>query len=523
MDDKDKDSQGQDGLDGLLNAGIAGASYETVQRFGSAAKQHYVAYSGEDRELGTQLKKGLKSISLHKVNPEERYKNIHQQAGFSAEVKDVARTNAEKIIAGDTSRKVRTDDIGRVNDPLYDTVTVDANGDVIKGSGTQVKFIGASENDPSGAGNASRALDSLQSKKFAKYLDADAKIEVPSDQYDKILQEADSRIEDLQKQLENRKNAGDTEEVKKLQERIAKLKKIKTNLRKSSVSQEEAVYAREHPELSTAKDIAKLSHRAGLETAKSAAVIGGSVSIVKNCVALVKGDIEPEDAIVNVAKETGTAAAIGYGTGYAGAALKGAMQNAKSAYVRTLAKTNLPATVVAVAVSATKILTRFFKGEIDGVQCLEDLGQEGAGMLSSAMFSVIGQALIPIPVVGGLVGGMVGYAFSSACYGVLTESLKNAKLAREERERVEKACSEHIAMIRQYRENMEAIISQYLVGSMDVFREAFFGIKNALAIGDVDWFIDSANGITEQFGGTVPFTDMNDFDCKMLSQTAFKL
>ncbi len=520
MDDNDKQNREQDGL---LNAGIAGASYETVQRFGSAAKQHFVAYSGKDNETGAQLQKSLKSISQQKVNPDYKYNNIHQQAGFAAEVKDVARTNAEKIINGDSSRKVRTDDLGRVNDPLYDTVTVDAKGNVIKGSGTQVKFIGASENDPSGAGNASRTLDKLQSQKFAKYLDADAKIEVPSDQYDKILQEADSKIADLQKQLESRKNAGDTEEVKKLQERINKLKKIKKNLRKSSVSQEEAVYAREHPELSTAKDVAKLSHRAGLETAKSAAVIGGSVSLVKNCVALAKGDIEFEEATLNVAKDTGTAIAVGYSTGFAGTALKGAMQNSGTDYVRTLAKTNLPATVVSVSVTAAKILTKYFKGEIDGVQCLEDLGQEGAGMLSSAMFSAIGQALIPIPVIGGLVGGMVGYAFSSACYGILTDSLKNAKLAREERERVEKACNEHIAMIRQYRAEMEAIISQYLVESMDVFRESFSGIKNALAIGDVDWFVDSTNRITEQFGGTVPFTDMNDFDSKMLSQTAFTL
>ena len=30
----------------ILNAGMAGATYETVQRFGDAAKQHHAAYSG---------------------------------------------------------------------------------------------------------------------------------------------------------------------------------------------------------------------------------------------------------------------------------------------------------------------------------------------------------------------------------------------------------------------------------------------------------------------------------------------
>lgn len=78
-------------------------------------------------------------------------------------------------------------------------------------------------------------------------------------------------------------------------------------------------------------------------------------------------------------------------------------------------------------------MTRYFNGEIDGVECLETLGEQGTGMIASSMFAVIGQTVIPIPVVGGLIGGMVGYALSSATYGVLVGSLKEAKLAREER------------------------------------------------------------------------------------------
>ena len=520
MDEKKKKEQKSEDI---LNAGLAGAAYETVQRYGDAAKQHYVAYSGTDNELGKNLVKGLKQISEEKVNPEYEYQNIHQQAGFSAEVKDVARENAEKIIKGDSTRKIRTDDLGSVNDPLYDTVTIDAEGNVIEGTGAQMKFLGASENDPSGEGNAARALEKLQSKKFQKYLDADAKIDVPSDQYDKIIQEANAKIDNLSKQLENQRQAGNTEQVQKLQERIDKLEKIKKNLRKSTVSSDEAVFARLHPGLSTAIDVAKISHRAGVQTAKSSAIIGGSVSIVKNLVSVCKGEEEPEEALKNVAKDTATTAAVGYGTGFTGTAIKGAMQNSGSEYVRALAKTNIAGTIVAVTVSVTKTMTRYFKGKIDGVECLETLGEQGTGMISSAMFATIGQAVIPIPVVGGLIGGMVGYALSSATYGVLVESLKEAKLAKEEREQIERACEEHIKLIRQYRAEMEKIINAYLIDSMDLFRDSFSGIKNALAIGDVDWVIDSANIITESFGGKAAFSNMDEFTDKMLKGSTFKI
>lgn len=507
----------------LLNAGIAGAAYETVQRYGDAAKQHYVAYSSVDNEAGKTLVKGLKQIAKEKINPNYRFQNIHQQAGFSAEVKDVARSNAESIIKGDSTRKIRTDDLGRVNDPLYDTVSIDSNGEILNGSGAQMKFLGASEKDPTGAGDATRALEKLQSKKFEKYLDHDAKIDVPTDQYDKMIQEANVKIEGLSRQLENQKNAGNKVQVQKIQEKINKLEKIKKNLRKSTVSSDEAVFARLHPGLSTAADIAKISHRAGVQTAENAAIIGGSVSIVKNIVAVCKGETEPDDAVLNVAKDTASTVAVGYGTGFAGATIKGAMQNSKSQYIKVLSKTNVAGTIVAVSVSATKTLTRYFKGEIDGVECLETLGEQGTGMVSSAMFSVIGQIAIPIPVVGEMIGGMVGYALSSATYGILTQSLKDEKLAHEERIQIEKACEEHIKMIREYRTEMEKLINEYLSESMDIFRESFSGIKNALEIGDVDWVIESTNTITENFGKEALFSSMEEFNSKMLMNTTFRL
>lgn len=211
MDEKKEKRQQQEDL---LNAGIAGAAYETVQKYGTAIKEHYVAYSGVDYENGKDLVKGLKQIAEEKINPNYKFQNIHQQAGFSAEVKDVARSNAEKIINGDSARKIRTDDLGRVNDPLYDTVIIDAKGNVVNGSGAQMKFLGASQKDPNGTGDAVRALEKLQLRKFEKYLEQDAHIDVPSDQYDQMIEEANVKLKELSRQLENQKATDNLEQVK---------------------------------------------------------------------------------------------------------------------------------------------------------------------------------------------------------------------------------------------------------------------------------------------------------------------
>lgn len=515
----------------LVNAAIVGATYDATQKYGAAIKQHFVAYSGIDNETGISLVKGLKDIAEGKINLDYEFQNISQQAGFAAEVKEVARSNAEAIINGDSVRKIRTDDLpkttnlpgGSINNCYYDTVQVDKNGNIIEGSEAQMKFLGSSQNDPEGLENAKRAFQKLSSEKFKKYLDNNAKIVVPYEQYPEILHTADTEINKLSSQLDKLKNSEKTEDILKIKNKIKDLEKLKENLEPSSLTTDEAREARLSPKLSTAKDIVKLSHRAGLDTAQTAAVIGGSVSIVKNITAVFKNEKNTGEAVIDVAMDTGKAGALGYGTGFAGSIIKGAMQNSESTYVRALSRTNIAGTTVNIALTSARILSNYFNGKIDGVECLEMLGQEGVGMVASAMFATIGQIAIPIPVVGGLIGGMIGYALSSASYGLLLGALKEKELAHKERMYIESVCNEHMRMIREYRLEIEKIINQYLSNKLEVFNESFKGIKNALEIGDVDLFIENTNKITENFGGKPAFSNMDEFNEIMLRKDTIKI
>lgn len=58
---------------------------------------------------------------------------------------------------------------------------------------------------------------------------------------------------------------------------------------------------------------------------------------------------------------------------------------------------------------------------------------------------------------------------------------------------------------------------------MDMFRESFSQVKNALEIGDVDWVIESTNTITENFGGDAIFRNFEEFNDMMMKETTFKL
>ena len=166
---------------------------------------------------------------------------------------------------------------------------MDADGNVIAGSGTQMKFVGSSAKDPTGTGNAERALEKLQSRKFQKYLDNDVKIEVPKDEYQQMVDRASEEIKSVQKQLEKAKASGNEKAVADLEKKLSNLNKLKKNLRPSKVTRKEAIEAAEAPKISTAKSMAKISHKAGVKTAETAALVGSCASLVRNVVAMCSG------------------------------------------------------------------------------------------------------------------------------------------------------------------------------------------------------------------------------------------
>ncbi len=526
LSEEEKKCKKEHTIEGIERAAIEGASAEVIQRYGSAIKQHYVAYSGVDNEAGRELSKGLKSISKSKVNNKDYDRNIKQQAGFSAEVKSTARKNAKKIIDGESTRTIRTDDRGRVNDPLYDHVEVDVMGNIIEGSGSQMKFVG---NTPE------ELLAKLNGKKFQKYIDADALLDIADDDYDALMGVngnpgiIDQKIEKLKKQMEHAEKEGNTELAKTKRSQIDKYNRIKKNLRKSGLTKKEAIFARQHPVLSTMKDVTQVAHQAGKEQAKYGAIISGSISMIKNMVSCIKGEISGEEAAQNIIVDTGEGAAMSYVTAFAGSVLKGGMQNAPSTYLRTLSKTNLPAVLITTTCSIGKTLHRYMQGDIDGVECIEELGEKGVGEIGSAMFASIGGAVVPstapfvLGVIGGIAGATFGYAAASAIYQELATTLKNAKLAHEERLLIEKECAEAIAMIRNYRKEMDEMVSRYLSENIQIFNNSFSEMDKAILENDSDGFIKGNLEIQKAMGKEVQFTNQNEFDLFMDSNISLKL
>ncbi len=121
---------------------------------------------------------------------------------------------------------------------------------------------------------------------------------------------------------------------------------------------------------------------------------------------------DPKEAIKHTAIATLKGGVHSYGIASVGSLLVDMMQNNANQVIQSFGKSSLPVMIVGVAVTNVTIFIRYFSGKIDKAELCKQLGRTNTSLLSGGHYALAGQALIPIPVVGVLIGGFVGAALS---------------------------------------------------------------------------------------------------------------
>lgn len=494
-------------------ATVALSTSETVSRYGSANAEYIKGYTGIDHETGQKFAKGLSDVAKHKVNAKYADQNIKQQAGFSAEIATTSRDNAEAIISGSKARTSRTDDLpqyGR-NHNIVDRVQI-LDGQIIEGSQSQMKFVG----------NRDKLLKDIAKEDgdFSRY--RGTKLELPTEQYEGAAQHCREQANQLRFNAEQAEQSGKPDVAARLRREAENYEQLANDVRDSGLTTDQAIFYRKHPKIATALDIARTSHRAGTEGAKYGAAIGGTISLVQNLFALAQKEKNLAEAAGDLAFDTGKAAAIGYGTAFAGAAIKGGLQQSSRAGLRTLANTNAPALVVNICLSLGSSVKRYVTGEITESQLLAEVGEKGSGMLSASMMAALGQIAIPIPFVGAALGGMIGYTLSSMFYQSALDAARGADASRERLERVraiETAARARIA-------DEQAALDKFLrreIPELQAETQRLLTVVNTSASDQADTLAAAINRYADLLGQRLQFKSMAEFDAFMTSDEPLRL
>ena len=417
-----------------------------VQIHGDASSQMIQAYQGQRfNSDGSELQyngRSLKGISEYKINSDYESRNISQQSGFDAELLQEARDNRDNILNGNTNRVRTTDDVGTTNDTKVDLVSVDKNGNIIDGTGIQVKFYG----------NEQKVVD-----KIVKDLSWDRydSIMIPADQYDGALAYAEKQASEYRKQAEVLRQKGCLEKAFHLEDKARRYENAKLRLRKSKVSRDEAIQARKNPEKFVAENVAGDCLNAGLQSMKYAAIVGGLVAVAQNTAALINGQKDLSDAALDVVDSTADSAFSGLFVGTSGTAVKSLMHTAKSELIRRLGTTSAPVLIATGVMDVTKSFISFAKGEIDTLQLFEQLGEKGVCSVASGIGASIGGGLGTLigpagTIVGGVIGGMASYTICSTIYNNAIGLINDARYTRERRTEIEKICDEAFRTMHEY-------------------------------------------------------------------------
>lgn len=514
----DEDSRHAEIKKDIVQTSVAWSASETVFRFGNANAEFFKGYSGIDNETGKVFAKGLEVISQHKVNPDPIYtaNNIKQQAGYSAEVAATSKDNAEAIIQNSKVRFSRSDDLacyGR-NHTVVDRVQL-LNGEIIAGSESQMKFMGDRE-------TLFRRIaeENKQGKSdYSRY--RGIKLELPSEQFEGAEQFCRDKANELRQRADVVQQNGNAAVADKLRREAANYDQLAGNVTDSGLTTEQAIFYREHPEIATALDIARTSHRAGMEGARYAAIIGGAISLLQNGLSIAQGNKDMSVAVKDVVFDSAKAAAIGYGTAFVGSAIKGGLQQCGNQTVRALAKTSAPTLALHVCLSLTRSIKRYVNDEITEAELLTEVGEKGAGMLSSGMMAALGQVVIPVPFVGAAIGGMIGYTLSSIFYQSALDAAKGAEMSRERLRRT-KAIQEAARInIAEEQSRLDAFIGREMPQLQHETQKLFMALTVS------NQCVDNISAVINEYatllGKRLEFQSMNEFGNFMISDCTLSI
>ncbi len=482
-----------------------------------STSEESVLYASANREHLSVLDK-LEEISKRKINPNYTNQNINQQAGYSAEIKEQAHVNANNILAGKREMVRQYDDLSSTqkaqigerfpdyatpskNHEIVDYISVDKKGNVIPGTLTQSKFVGR---------NGAECFEKFLSKDYEKYFENGVKVKIARNHYGDFQRAVNTRIKSLESQIAKQKGLGDFQKAAILEKELQKCKTIKAHTRSASITKAEAIEARLNPKLSTAKDVASVSHQAGMNAAQTGAWIGGGVSLVTNVYECIANGKDPIKAIKHTAIATLKGGALSYGSAFASSSLGGLMQSSANKIIQSLGKGSVPAMIVGACVANATVLTRYFSGKIDGKELLKQLGKANTTLVSSGAMAFAGQALIPIPVVGALIGGFVGAVLSETCFNALLKAREEAKLARQRRIEIERECREIIKLLEIYQNQFKEVFEKYFHETTKFFNQNFDELERASYAGDTDLAIAVNNKSREWLGQKALFDNKQE-------------
>lgn len=151
---------------------------------------------------------------------------------------------------------------------------------------------------------------------------------------------------------------------------------------------------------------------------------------------------------------------------------------------------------------------KYINGEINGEEFFNEIGQKGVELIASTAGAIIGQALIPIPVVGAVIGSMIA-SFAS---GEIFKYAKTLKDHEKNAEEVERLANSALSEMKKQRQILKDIIRDELKVFDENVNRGFDVIYSAMFSDDMEEFAEGLNIILSVVNEEVEFKTQQEFN-----------
>lgn len=412
--------------------------------------------------------------------------------GWMFEQLEVTKFNLDAVRKGSRLYAATTDSLGQTNHQTTDVV-------VKQGKQTLKEFQLKSSNE------ASSSAFRLADKKYA-----DVNLVAPSNQTDEV-----------QRFYAKKEGFDYTSASKRLHKGVEA-----DNVSSGGTTYDEALKATDAKHANRAANTfetkAALSdmHQSGIQAGKIGAAFSGVSSGVSGLYQLSQGKTTKGEVAAQIIVDTSKGFATSYLTtaGSKGIVHGLAKAGVSQTTVGALTKSNAHVALAAGILKSGQSVTRYLQGEIDSEQLMGEISETAITGASAFYYGALGQAIIPIPIIGAMIGSTVGYFVGSMLHqsGLIgLGEVAVVKVARERRERIEAMCLESIPLIRQHRLELEALLKAHFAERHQLLTQAFDGMEQSLVSWNADDFTQHLESVNQAFGKSLPFKSFNEFDIFM--------
>lgn len=428
-----------------------------------------------------------------------------QAQGWIFEQLEVARFNLDALRNNSSLKASTTDVLGQVNDPVADIVI--RNRDNTE----HLKAYQAKS-----SGKPVETIKQMSPEKYAK-----VNLVGPADQHERINELMDKRIET---------GGINTERYKSMKERLDKGIEHE-GIGSGGTTYEEAVrntdvvQADQTAQTLDRQAIGNEMHQAGMQAGVVGGAIGGGFTLAAGLWQMHKGTASGSRVALDTVYSTAGSFATSYATAAASKGIPHLLSNigVSKTVVGALNRSNAHVAIASGVVQSARHLTMYLKGDIEFDAMINEVS--GTAILTSSTFyyGALGQVLIPVPVVGAMVGSTLGYFIGSMLHqsGVISlGETAEARIARERRERIEELCYESIARMQASRLAMTELLDAHFADQAATLAGAFDEMDMAMTDWNADSYVQGLSKLNATFGHSLKFENFDSFDAFMVDDQA---